>query len=140
MDLRESVRILADNEVKPIADEVDKKDEFPRQLMTLFGENGLLGLAVDEKQGGLGMGHLAHGLATEELSRASGGIALSQIAHTNLCMGQLERFGTEEMKAKWLPMLCSGEKMGCLAMSEPNAGSDVVNMALKAEQDADKKE
>ncbi len=135
--LRETVKSFCDKEIAPIAAEVDEKNEFPNDLWVKFGELGLLGLTVEEEYGGSGMGYLEHCVAMEEISRASASIGLSYGAHSNLCLNQLRKNGTHEQKAKYLPKLCSGEHIGALAMSEPNAGSDVVSMRLKAEDKGD---
>ena len=136
--LRDAVQDFAAAEVAPLAAEIDVTNEFPNQLWPVFGEMGLLGVTVPEEYGGSNMGYLAHIVAMEEISRASASIGLSYGAHSNLCVNQINRNGTEEQKQKYLPKLISGEYIGALAMSEPNAGSDVVNMQLKAEKKGDR--
>ena len=135
--LRDSVFQFCNKEVAPRAANIDSSNEFPMDLWRKLGDMGLLGITVDEKYGGTGMGYLAHSVAMEEISRASASVGLSYGAHSNLCVNQLHKNGTEEQKHKYLPKLCSGEHIGALAMSEPNAGSDVVSMKLKAEQHGD---
>ncbi|KAM0790114.1 hypothetical protein ACM66B_005440 [Microbotryomycetes sp. NB124-2] len=137
-ELRETVASFADKEVAPLAEQTDKDNAFPMHLWEKFGEMGLLGLTVPEEYGGLGKGYLDHVLVMEEISRASGSIALSYGAHSNLCVNQLNRWGTKEQKDKYLPDLISGKKIGSLAMSEPGSGSDVVSMKLKAEKKEDR--
>ncbi|TBW13154.1 isovaleryl-CoA dehydrogenase [Azotobacter chroococcum subsp. isscasi] len=136
--LRDSVAGFAAREIAPRAAEADRTDQFPMDLWRKFGEMGLLGLTVAEEYGGAGMGYLAHMIAMEELSRASGSIALSYGAHSNLCVNQIHRNGTPAQKARFLPRLISGEHIGALAMSEPNAGSDVVSMQLRADRKGDR--
>jgi isovaleryl-CoA dehydrogenase len=136
--LRDVVRDFAAKEVAPLAAEIDISNEFPNQLWPVFGEMGLLGITVPEEYGGSDMGYLAHIIAMEEISRASASIGLSYGAHSNLCVNQINRNGSEEQKKKYLPKLISGEYIGALAMSEPNAGSDVVSMQLKAEKKGDR--
>ncbi|WP_299873056.1 isovaleryl-CoA dehydrogenase [uncultured Cocleimonas sp.] len=136
--LRDVVRDFAAKEVAPLAAEIDISNEFPNQLWPVFGEMGLLGITVSEEYGGSDMGYLAHIIAMEEISRASASIGLSYGAHSNLCVNQINRNGAEEQKKKYLPKLISGEHIGALAMSEPNAGSDVVSMQLKAEKKGDR--
>ncbi|AJE19794.1 isovaleryl-CoA dehydrogenase [Azotobacter chroococcum] len=136
--LRDSVAGFAAREIAPRAAEADRTDQFPMDLWRKFGELGLLGLTVAEEYGGAGMGYLAHMIAMEELSRASGSIALSYGAHSNLCVNQIHRNGTPAQKERFLPRLISGEHIGALAMSEPNAGSDVVSMQLRAEKKGDR--
>src|SRR6056297_317495 len=132
--LREMVHRWAQERVKPMAAEVDRTNAFPNELWPEMGDLGLLGITVDEKYGGAGMGYLAHTVAVEEISRASASIGLSYGAHSNLCVNQIRLNGTEEQKAKYLPGLVSGERVGALAMSEAGAGSDVVGMKLRAEK------
>ncbi|MFC0708881.1 isovaleryl-CoA dehydrogenase [Azorhizophilus paspali] len=136
--LRDSVAGFAAREIAPCAAEADRSDRFPMDLWRKFGEMGLLGLTVAEEYGGAGMGYLAHMIAMEEISRASGGIGLSYGAHSNLCVNQIHRNGTSAQKERFLPGLISGEHVGALAMSEPNAGSDVVSMQLRAEKKGDR--
>ena len=135
--LRDAVYQFSQAEIAPLAEEIDKSNNFPMELWPLLGEMGLLGITVDEKYGGAGMNYLAHCVAMEEISRASASVALSYGAHSNLCVNQLYRNGTEEQKQKYLPSLCSGECIGALAMSEPGAGSDVVSMKLSAKKMGD---
>ncbi|MBT79380.1 MAG: acyl-CoA dehydrogenase [Alteromonadaceae bacterium] len=136
--LREHVHQFARQEIAPLATEADEVSRFPNQLWTKFGDMGLLGVTVDESFGGANMGYLAHTVAMEEISRASAGIGLSYGAHSNLCVNQIFRNGSEAQKEKYLPALVSGEHIGALAMSEPGAGSDVVSMKLRAEKRGDK--
>ncbi|MBL8324669.1 MAG: acyl-CoA dehydrogenase family protein, partial [Rubrivivax sp.] len=131
--LRDAVRAFAEAEIAPLAAEVDKTDRFARELWPKMGALGVLGVTVPEEYGGAGMGYLAHMVAMEEISRAAGGIGLSYGAHSNLCVNQIKRNGTEAQRRKYLPRLCSGEHVGALAMSEAGAGSDVIGMKLKAE-------
>ncbi len=136
--LRQSVAHFAAAEVAPLAAEADATNQFPLALWPKLGEQGLLGLTVEEEYGGTGMGYLAHVVAMEEISRASGGIGLSYGAHSNLCVNQLRKNGNEEQKQRFLPGLCSGSLVGALAMSEPGAGSDVVSMKLRADKRGDR--
>ena len=135
--LRDTTRQFVENELMPIADEIDASNDFPHHLWRKMGDIGLLGITVDERFGGSAMGYLAHIIVLEEISRASASVGLSYGAHSNLCVNQLQRNGTESQKEKYLPDLCSGAKVGALAMSEPNAGSDVVSMKLRAERRGD---
>ena len=132
--LRDSVSGFAAAEIAPIAAEIDRSDEFPRQLWPRLGALGLLGITVEEEFGGAGMGYLAHVVAMEEVSRGSASVGLSYGAHSNLCVNQIRRNGTAAQKRKYLPRLVSGEHVGALAMSETGAGSDVVGMATRAEK------
>lgn len=133
--IRESVSRFADEQIMPLAARVDREDWFPRdELWPAMGELGLHGITVAETYGGLGLGYLEHLLAVEEVSRASASIGLSYGAHSNLCVNQIHRWGSEAQKAKFLPKLVSGEHVGSLAMSEAGAGSDVVSMKLRAEK------
>jgi len=136
--LRASVRGFTADEVAPLAAEIDKSNEFPRQLWTKIGDLGLHGITVEEEYGGSGLGYLEHCIAVEELSRGSAAIGLSYGAHSNLCVNQLRRNGSDAQKRKYLPKLISGEHVGALAMSESGAGSDVVSMKLKAEKKGDR--
>lgn len=135
--LRQSVAHFASAEIAPLAAKADEENLFPHALWRKLGEQGLLGLTVEEEYGGSGMGYLAHVVAMEEISRASGAIGLSYGAHSNLCVNQLRKNGTEDQKQRYLPGLSSGEKVGALAMSEPGAGSDVVSMKLRADKRGD---
>ncbi|MBT3437943.1 MAG: isovaleryl-CoA dehydrogenase [Oceanospirillaceae bacterium] len=136
--LREQVNQFAAAEIAPLAESTDANNEFPMQLWKKMGDMGLLGITCDEKYGGAGMGYLAHAIAMEEISRASASIGLSYGAHSNLCVNQIHRHGTDQQKHTYLPKLISGDHVGALAMSEPGAGSDVVSMQLKAELKGDK--
>ena len=136
--LRDQVYQFAQNEIAPLAEQADSDNQFPNQLWTKLGDMGLLGVTVSEQYGGSDMGYLAHTIAMEEVSRASGGIGLSYGAHSNLCVNQIFKNGNDAQREKYLPKLVSGEHIGALAMSEPNAGSDVVSMKLKAEKRGDK--
>ena len=131
--LRDTVRDFAASEIAPRAAEIDKSDQFPTDLWRKMGQLGVLGITVPEAYGGADMGYLAHMVAMEEISRASASVGLSYGAHSNLCVNQLKRNGSEAQKAKYLPRLISGEHVGALAMSESGAGSDVIGMKLKAE-------
>ena len=132
--LRDVVQQFAANEIAPRAAEIDSSDEFPMDLWQKMGDLGLHGITVPEEYGGADMGYVAHMVAMEEISRASASVALSYGAHSNLCINQIKRNGSEEQKQKYLPKLISGEFIGALAMSETGAGSDVVSMKLKAEE------
>ena len=136
--LRDQVYQFAQNEIAPLAEQADADNQFPNQLWTKLGDMGLLGVTVSEQYGGSDMGYLAHTIAMEEVSRASGGIGLSYGAHSNLCVNQIFKNGNDAQREKYLPKLVSGEHIGALAMSEPNAGSDVVSMKLKAEKRGNK--
>ena len=135
--LRDSVREFASAEIAPQAAQIDATNEFPRALWPKLGELGALGITVEERYGGAGLGYLAHCVAMEEISRASASVGLSYGAHSNLCVNQIRRFGTEVQKNAYLPKLVSGEYLGALAMSEPGAGSDVMSLKLRAVQDGD---
>ena len=135
--LREHVNAFAREQIGPIAAKVDEENQFPNHLWAEMGAMGLLGVTVDEEFGGASMGYLAHVVAMEEISRASASVALSYGAHSNLCVNQIFRNGNAAQREKYLPKLISGEHIGALAMSEPNAGSDVVSMQLKAELKGD---
>ena len=136
--LKDTVYKFAQNEIAPLAKEVDKNNEFPNFLWEKFGELGLLGITADEDYGGTGLNYLSHCIVMEEISRASASIGLSYGAFSNLCVNQINRNGNHEQKNKYLPELCSGKKIGALAMSEPNSGSDVVSMSLHAEKQGNK--
>ena len=136
--LRDTVRSFTADHISPRADEIDRSNTFPRDLWPMLGELGLHGITVEEEYGGSGMGYLEHVIAMEEVSRGSASVGLSYGAHSNLCINQLRRNGTEEQKRKYLPKLMSGEHVGSLAMSEPGAGSDVVGMKLRAVKKGDR--
>ena len=136
--LRDTVRAFADDEIAPLAVEIDRTDTFPRALWPKMGALGLHGITVEDEYGGTGMGYLAHVVAMEEVSRGSASIGLSYGAHSNLCVNQIRRNGSELQKRRYLPKLVSGEHVGALAMSEPGAGSDVVGMRTRAEKKGDR--
>ncbi len=131
--LREAVRDFAQTEIAPRAAEIDRNDQFPMDLWRKMGDLGVLGITVPETYGGANMGYLAHMISMEEISRVSASVGLSYGAHSNLCVNQIKRNGSEAQRQKYLPKLISGEHVGALAMSEPGAGSDVISMKLKAE-------
>jgi len=136
--LRDSVRSFASDKIAPRADAIDRDNEFPLDLWPAMGELGLHGITVEEEYGGSGLGYLEHCIAMEEVSRASASVGLSYGAHSNLCVNQIRRNGTEGQKQRYLPKLISGEHVGSLAMSEPGAGSDVVSMRTRAEKKGDR--
>ena len=132
--IREATARFADEQITPLAAEIDANDRFPRELWEPMGDLGLHGITVEEKWGGIGLGYLDHVIAVEEVSRASGAVGLSYGAHSNLCVNQIRRWGSDGQRARYLPKLISGEHVGALAMSEVNAGSDVVAMKLRADR------
>ena len=136
--LRSNVQKFAQQEIAPLAADIDRNNDFPHALWKKMGQLGLLGITVEEEYGGAGLSYLAHTIVMEEISRASASVALSYGAHSNLCVNQIRLNGSEAQKAKYLPSLISGDHVGALAMSEPNAGSDVVSMKLKAERKGDR--
>ena len=136
--VRETVSRWAQDKLAPLAADIDRNNDMPRDLWTQMGELGLLGITANPDFGGTGMGYLAHTVAMEEVSRASASVGLSYGAHSNLCVNQINRWGNDEQKARYLPKLCSGEHVGSLAMSEPGSGSDVVSMKLRADKRNDR--
>ena len=136
--LRETVHDFSNNEIAPRAAEIDKSNQFPMDLWPKLGALGLHGITVEEEYGGSGLGYLEHCVAMEEISRASASVGLSYGAHSNLCVNQLRRNGSDAQKRKYLPRLISGEHVGALAMSEPGSGSDVVSMSTRAEKKGDR--
>src|ERR1700682_1731826 len=136
--IRETVHAFSSNEIAPRAAEIDKSNQFPRDLWPKIGALGLHGITVEEEYGGSGLGYLEHCIAVEEMSRASAAVGLSYGAHSNLCVNQIRRNGSDAQKRKYLPKLISGEHVGSLAMSEPNAGSDVVSMRTRAVKKGDR--
>ena len=135
--LRDTVYQFASSEIAPRSTDIDRDNDFPRDLWGKMGDLGLLGITIPEQYGGSGMGYLAHAIAMEEISRASASVGLSYGAHSNLCLNQIRLNGSEDQKNRYLPALCRGEHIGALAMSEPGAGSDVVSMRLKADRRGD---
>lgn len=136
--IRDTARQFSQQEIAPRAEEIDRSNQFPRDLWPKMGDLGLHGITVEEEYGGIGLGYLAHCIAVEEVSRASGSVGLSYGAHSNLCINQIRRNGSDAQKRKYLPKLLSGEHVGALAMSEPGAGSDVVSMKLRADKKGDR--
>jgi isovaleryl-CoA dehydrogenase len=136
-EVRQAARRFAQGEIAPLADEIDRSNEFPRALWPKLGAQGLIGMTVPERFGGTDLGYLAHVIVMEEISRASGAVGLSYGAHSNLCVNQLALNGTDAQRDRYLPPLVSGEHVGALAMSEPGSGSDVVSMQLRAERHGD---
>jgi len=136
--IRETTARFAADQIAPLAAEIDRTNDFPRQLWPQMGALGLLGVTADEAYGGLGLGYLEHVVAMEEVSRASASVGLSYGAHSNLCVNQIRRWGSPDQKARYLPKLISGEHVGALAMSEAGSGSDVISMRLRAERRGDR--
>src|SRR3974390_3268190 len=136
--IRETVRDFTANEIAPRADEIDRSNNFPRDLWTKIGGVGMHGITVEEEYGGAGLGYLEHCVAMEEISRGSASVGLSYGAHSNLCVNQIRRNGNEAQKRKYLPKLISGNHVGSLAMSEPGSGSDVVSMKTRADRKGDR--
>jgi isovaleryl-CoA dehydrogenase len=141
-ETREALRSAAEEfsqaEIAPLAEQIDKEDKFPQHMWKKMGDMGFLGITVEEEFGGAGLGYFEHCLVTEEISKASGSIGLSYLAHSNLCVNQIRLNGSTEQKKKYLPKLIAGDHVGALAMSEPNSGSDVTSMQLRAEKKGDK--
>lgn len=137
-EMRDVVARWVQDRLAPRADQIDASNEFPRDLWPELGALGVLGLTAGEEFGGTGLGYLAHCVVMEEISRGSGAVGLSYGAHSNLCVNQINLNGTEDQKARYLPKLCSGERLGALAMSEPGSGSDVVSMKLRATKKGDR--
>ena len=135
--LKDTIQEFCNKEITPLAEDIDKKNDFPSHLWKKMGELGLLGITAEEKYGGSGLGYTEHVIAMQEISKASASVGLSYGAHSNLCVNQITLNGTEKQKQKYLPKLISGDHVGALAMSEPSAGSDVVSMKLKAEKKGD---
>ena len=135
--LKDSIQEFCKREIAPLAEDIDKKNDFPSHLWKKMGELGLLGITAEEKYGGSGLGYTEHVIAMQEISKASASVGLSYGAHSNLCVNQITLNGTEKQKQKYLPKLISGDHVGALAMSEPSAGSDVVSMKLKAKKKGD---
>ena len=135
--LRESVASFCAKELAPIASKIDESNEFPRSIWPKLGELGVLGMTVEQSFGGVDLGYLAHTVVMEEISRASASVGLSYGAHSNLCVNQIARYGSEDQKQRYLPQLVSGEYVGALAMSEHNSGSDVVSLGLRAQAEGD---
>ena len=135
--LKDSIQEFCKREIAPLAEDIDKKNDFPSHLWKKMGELGLLGITAEEKYGGSGLGYTEHVIAMQEISKASASVGLSYGAHSNLCVNQISLNGTDKQKQKYLPKLISGDHVGALAMSEPSAGSDVVSMKLKAEKKGD---
>src|SRR5450759_1251683 len=136
--LRDAVHEFAQAEIVPRAADIDRNDQFPMDLWRKMGDLGVLGITVGEEFGGANMGYLAHMIAMEEISRASASVGLSYGAHSNLCVNQIKRNGSDEQRKKYLPKLVSGEHVGALAMSEPGAGSDVLSMRTRADKKGDR--
>src|SRR6476646_8657819 len=136
--IRDTVRDFSANEIAPRAAEIDRSNQFPRDLWPRIGALGLHGITVEEEYGGTGLGYLEHCIAVEEISRASAAVGLSYGAHSNLCVNQIRRNGSDTQKRKYLPKLISGENVGSLAMSEPNSGSDLVKKTTTAEKKGDR--
>jgi isovaleryl-CoA dehydrogenase len=136
--IRDTVREFTQDHIAPRAEEIDRTNEFPRDLWPKMGEIGLHGITVEEEYGGIGLGYLEHVIAVEEISRGSASVGLSYGAHSNLCINQIRRNGSEDQKRRYLPKLIAGEHLGALAMSEPGSGSDVVSMRTRAEKRGDR--